>query len=101
MSQAGEARRVAIVGGGIAGLSAAYELSVGARERGLSPSQIELFESSARLGGAILTERADGYVLDAGPDRGASWVMAVGTAARCAPSLTAPVRAPLERSEPM
>jgi oxygen-dependent protoporphyrinogen oxidase len=68
MSQAGEARRVAIVGGGIAGLSAAYELSVGAGERGVAPSQIELFESSDRLGGAILTERADGYVLDAGPD---------------------------------
>ncbi len=63
----GAGKRVAVVGGGIAGLAAAFELSKQARERGLSLS-IELFESSDRLGGAILTERVDGYVLDAGPD---------------------------------
>jgi oxygen-dependent protoporphyrinogen oxidase len=63
----GEDLRIAVVGGGVAGLSAAYELSKGARERGLALS-LELFESSDRLGGAILTERTDGYVLDAGPD---------------------------------
>ncbi|UCC84425.1 MAG: protoporphyrinogen oxidase [Gemmatimonadota bacterium] len=63
----GEGKRVAVVGGGIAGLAAAYELAVQAREQGLSLS-LELFESSDRLGGAILTERVDDYVLDAGPD---------------------------------
>jgi oxygen-dependent protoporphyrinogen oxidase len=63
----GEGKRVAIVGGGIAGLAAAYELAAQARQRDLSLS-LDLFESSDRLGGAILTERVDDYVLDAGPD---------------------------------
>jgi oxygen-dependent protoporphyrinogen oxidase len=60
-------KRVAIVGGGIAGLAAAYELAKQARERDL-PLSLDLFESSDRVGGSILTERADEYVLDAGPD---------------------------------
>jgi oxygen-dependent protoporphyrinogen oxidase len=63
----GEVKRVAVVGGGIAGLAAAYELALQARERNL-PLSIDIFESSDRLGGAILTERVDDYVLDAGPD---------------------------------
>jgi oxygen-dependent protoporphyrinogen oxidase len=52
---------VAVVGGGIAGLSAAYELE----QRGL---RVRLLEASGRLGGVIRTERADGWVIDAGPD---------------------------------
>jgi protoporphyrinogen/coproporphyrinogen III oxidase len=52
---------VAVVGGGIAGLSAAYELE----RRGLT---VRLFEASDRLGGVIRTERRDGWVIDAGPD---------------------------------
>ena len=52
---------VAVVGGGITGLSAAYEL----HRRGLS---FRLFEASGRLGGVILTERVDGFLIDAGPD---------------------------------
>ncbi|UCC71834.1 MAG: protoporphyrinogen oxidase [Gemmatimonadota bacterium] len=63
----GELKRVAVVGGGVAGLAAAYELAKQARETGL-PLSIDLFESADRLGGAILTENVDGYVLDAGPD---------------------------------
>ncbi len=63
----GEGKRVAVVGGGVAGLAAAYELTVQARERGL-PLSLDLFDSSDRLGGSILTERVDDYVLDAGPD---------------------------------
>jgi oxygen-dependent protoporphyrinogen oxidase len=60
-------RRIAVVGGGIAGLSAAYELTKQARERGL-PLSLDLYESRDRLGGVILTEREGDYVLDAGPD---------------------------------
>ncbi len=60
-------RRVAVVGGGIAGLAAAYELGLQARRRSLA-LEIDLFEASDRLGGAILTEREGDYVLDAGPD---------------------------------
>jgi oxygen-dependent protoporphyrinogen oxidase len=59
-------RRIAIVGGGIAGLSAAYYLEK-ARRAG---AEVEwtLFEKSDRLGGVIKTEHQDGFVLEAGPD---------------------------------
>ena len=52
---------VAIVGGGIAGLAAAYELL----QRGLS---VVVLEAGARAGGVITTERTDGWVIDGGPD---------------------------------
>ncbi len=52
---------VAIVGGGIAGLAAAYELQT----RGVS---FRLFERASRLGGVILTDRVGGFTIDAGPD---------------------------------
>ena len=59
-------KRVAIIGGGIAGLSAAWYLEK-ARQ---SDADLEwiLFEKSDRLGGVIQTERRDGFVLEAGPD---------------------------------
>ena len=59
-------KRVAIVGGGIAGLSAAFYLERARR----SGAQIDwtLLEKSGRLGGVIRTELRDGYVLEAGPD---------------------------------
>ncbi|MGD8698976.1 MAG: protoporphyrinogen oxidase [Gemmatimonadales bacterium] len=62
-----QTRRIAIVGGGIAGLAAAYELTRQQREKGLDLS-LDIFESRDRLGGVILTEREGDYVLDAGPD---------------------------------
>src|SRR5260221_8547137 len=52
---------VIVVGGGIAGLSAAYELHT----RGLS---FALLERSSRPGGVILSEEVDGYTIDGGPD---------------------------------
>jgi oxygen-dependent protoporphyrinogen oxidase len=52
---------VAVIGGGIAGLAAAYEL----RLRGLD---VRVLEASDRAGGVIHTERFDGWVIDAGPD---------------------------------
>jgi oxygen-dependent protoporphyrinogen oxidase len=52
---------VAIVGGGISGLAAAYEL----QRRGL---RVCVLEASARAGGVICTERFDGWVVDGGPD---------------------------------
>jgi oxygen-dependent protoporphyrinogen oxidase len=60
-------RKIAVVGGGIAGLAAAYELTAQASEKGL-PLTLDIFESRDRLGGVILTEREGDYVLDAGPD---------------------------------
>ena len=59
-------KRVAIIGGGIAGLSAAYYLEQ-ARQRG-ADLEWTLFEKSDRLGGVILTEHRNGFVLEAGPD---------------------------------
>jgi oxygen-dependent protoporphyrinogen oxidase len=52
---------VAVIGGGIAGLAAAYDLHA----RGLS---VGLFEASARWGGVIRTERAEGFLMEGGPD---------------------------------
>ena len=52
---------IAIVGGGISGLSAAYELS----RRGIP---FRLFEASDRLGGLIRTDRVDGFTIEAGAD---------------------------------
>ena len=52
---------VAVVGGGISGLSAAHEL-----DRRRVP--FVLLEKSPRLGGVIRTERAGGFTIDAGPD---------------------------------
>ncbi len=60
-------KRVVIIGGGITGLSAALHLQDKARERGLAVDHV-LLERDRRLGGKILTEKIDGYVLDAGPD---------------------------------
>ena len=52
---------VAVVGGGIAGLAAAYEL----HQRGLS---VRVLDAAERPGGVIKTERFDGWVIDGGPD---------------------------------
>ena len=58
--------RTAIIGGGIAGLAAAYELEQ-ARKAG---AQVEytLFEVRERLGGSLSSEVVDGAVLERGPD---------------------------------
>lgn len=52
---------VVIIGGGIAGLAAAWELV----QRGRRPL---LLEAQRRVGGVILTDHVDGFVVDAGPD---------------------------------
>ena len=59
-------KRIAIIGGGIAGLSAAFYLEK-ARRAGANLQWV-LFEKSDRLGGVIETERRDGFVIEAGPD---------------------------------
>jgi oxygen-dependent protoporphyrinogen oxidase len=52
---------VAIIGGGIAGLATAYELS----RRGI---QFLVLEQSQRAGGVIVSEEVDGFTIDGGPD---------------------------------
>lgn len=59
--------RVAVVGGGIAGLAAAWQL----RRRALADGrrlEVRLVEAEDRLGGRIASERRDGFLVEAGPD---------------------------------
>jgi protoporphyrinogen/coproporphyrinogen III oxidase len=59
--------RVAVLGGGITGLAAAYRLRelAAAHE---TPLDTTLFESAARVGGALETIRAVPYVIETGAD---------------------------------
>ncbi len=59
-------KRIAIIGGGISGLSAAYTLEE-KRQSG-EPIGYVLYESSPRLGGVLVTDRVDGCLVEAGPD---------------------------------
>lgn len=59
--------RIAILGGGITGLSAAFYLREEAGKLGFQP-ELTLFEADSRLGGKIQTERVDGFVMETGPD---------------------------------
>ena len=58
--------RIAIIGGGIAGLAAAYELEK-ARTAG-AEVEYTLFEERPRLGGSLASEMVGGAVLERGPD---------------------------------
>ena len=62
----GSFRRVAVVGGGISGLTAAYTLAQ-ARGRGVPVSEF-LIEAGDRLGGVVRTDHLEGFVLEGGPD---------------------------------
>ena len=60
-------KRIAIIGAGIAGLSTAYYLSKSSQQGG-EQLEIALLEKEGRLGGSLFTERADGFLLEGGPD---------------------------------
>jgi protoporphyrinogen/coproporphyrinogen III oxidase len=53
--------RVVVVGAGIAGLAAAWEL----KQAGVD---VTVLESEPRPGGVIVTERRDGFIVEGGPD---------------------------------
>ena len=59
-------KRIAIIGGGISGLSAAFAIE-GQRRAGADVEYV-LYESSSRLGGVLRTEHIEGCVVEAGPD---------------------------------
>ena len=58
---------VAIIGGGIGGLSAAYFLLEKARSQG-RPLHLHVLEASNRWGGVIRTVREGGFIVEGGPD---------------------------------
>ena len=53
--------RIAVLGGGISGLAAAWK----AQKRG---AEVSLFEASDRIGGVIRSVRRDGFLVDEGPN---------------------------------
>ena len=59
-------KRIAIIGGGISGLSAAYYLERARREG--ADLRYQILEASSRLGGVMWTEHVDGCLIEAGPD---------------------------------
>jgi oxygen-dependent protoporphyrinogen oxidase len=61
-------RQVVVIGGGISGLAAAWELTGGVDGPGPSTPQVTVLESSDRLGGALRSGTFGGRVIDLGPD---------------------------------
>ena len=59
-------KRIAIIGGGISGLAAAFTLEE--QRRAGAPVEYVLFESSPRFGGVIATEHVENCLVEAGPD---------------------------------
>ncbi|WP_068786521.1 protoporphyrinogen oxidase [Paenibacillus phocaensis] len=60
-------KNIAVVGGGITGLSAAYYARKWLRERRIDAG-ITIMEETNRLGGKIRTLRRDGFTIEQGPD---------------------------------
>ena len=59
-------KRIAIIGGGTSGLSAAYYLD--RQRRAGAELEYVLFERAAQLGGVLVSEMVDGCLIEAGPD---------------------------------
>jgi protoporphyrinogen/coproporphyrinogen III oxidase len=58
-------KRVAVIGGGLSGTAAAWQLAQDGR------CEFTLYEASRRLGGTVETEYRDGFVIECGPD---AWI---------------------------
>ncbi len=67
MRKSEDVKRIAVIGGGLAGLSAAHRLIELAKERNES-IDVTLFEASSRLGGLVGTEQIGDYLVDTGAD---------------------------------
>ncbi|MFN8679282.1 MAG: protoporphyrinogen oxidase [Thermomicrobiales bacterium] len=55
--------RIVVAGGGISGLAAAYRLTTR-----LPQAEVVVLEQADRLGGKIITEQRDGFVIEGGPE---------------------------------
>lgn len=63
----GSPRKIAVIGGGLSGLSAAFYVRKFYREAGVD-TDIVLIEKDRTLGGKIETLHRDGFVIEKGPD---------------------------------
>ncbi|HEY0309342.1 MAG TPA: protoporphyrinogen oxidase [Acidobacteriaceae bacterium] len=77
--------KIAILGGGIAGVTAAYQLA--RLQAGGAPVTSTLFEATPRLGGIIETVRTGGYTIECGPE---AWVTDKPWASELAAELALP-----------
>src|SRR5258705_3214777 len=59
-------KRIAIIGGGISGLAAAFALEE--KRRAGVPVEYVVYEANPRLGGVLVTERVEDCLVEAGPD---------------------------------
>jgi len=59
-------KRIAIIGGGISGLAAAFALEQ--KRRAGVPVEYAVYEANPHLGGVLVTERVEGCLVEAGPD---------------------------------
>ena len=62
-----DTERVVVIGGGLTGLAAARRLVERAKD-GRRPFEVIVLEARDRVGGAIWTDRRDGFVLEGGAD---------------------------------
>ncbi|MEX2653261.1 MAG: protoporphyrinogen oxidase [Acidimicrobiia bacterium] len=81
--------QVVVVGGGISGLAAAHRLQT-------AGVRVVVVEESPRLGGKVLTEHVDGFLVEGGPD---SFVAAKGAVLGLAEELGLTTRVISSRSE--
>lgn len=65
---AGESSAVVVIGGGIAGLAAAWELTGGDDGPAAGGPRVTVLEASPRLGGPLRSESFAGRLVDLGPD---------------------------------
>lgn len=81
--------QVVVAGGGISGLAAAHRLQT-------AGAKVAVVEQSSRLGGKVLTENVDGFLIEGGPD---SFVAAKGPVLELADQLGLTNRVIASRSE--
>ena len=60
-------KKIVIIGAGITGLAAAYELTLKARQSDI-PVEIKILEKAQYAGGKIITKKDDPYLIEGGPD---------------------------------
>jgi oxygen-dependent protoporphyrinogen oxidase len=58
--------RIAIVGGGISGLAAAFALEE--RRQAGESMEFVIYEAGPQFGGVLVTEQVDGCLVEAGPE---------------------------------